>query len=108
MVKVGAFGPDVAVFQESQKSGEGRRWWAELPAVVAELEREWGIDTGLPFAGGSASWVAPARTANGRSAVLKVNLPDREARGEATALSLWGGAGAVLCTATTLSAGRCW
>ena len=96
MVKPGAFGPDVAVFEESQKSVEGRRWWTDLPGIVADLETEWGIKTGLPFVGGSASWVAPARTASGGSAVLKVNLPHREAREEATALSLWNGAGAVL------------
>jgi streptomycin 6-kinase len=95
MVATGAFGPDVAVFEESQKSDEGRRWWAELPGIVADLEREWGIDTGPPFTGGSASWVAPARTADGTSAVLKVNLPHSEARGESTALALWDGAGAV-------------
>lgn len=95
MVKAGAFGPGVAVFAESQKTSDGRRWWSELPGIVADLEREWGIDTGRPFPGGSASWVAPARTAAGGSAVLKVNLPHREARGEAAALSLWDGAGAV-------------
>ena len=96
MVKAGAFGPNVAVFVESQKSPEGQQWWAELPGVVADLEREWGIDTGPPFAGGSASWVAPARMSNGGSAVLKVSMPHREALGEATALSLWRGEGAVV------------
>jgi streptomycin 6-kinase len=95
MVKAGAFGPDVAVFEESQKSSDGRRWWSDLPGIVADLEKEWGIDTGLPFPGGSASWVAPARTVAGGVAVLKVNLPHREARGEASALALWNGAGAV-------------
>jgi hypothetical protein len=54
MVNAGAFGPDVAVFEESQKSSDGRRWWSELPGIVADLESEWGIDTGRPFGGGSA------------------------------------------------------
>ena len=91
----GAFGPDVPVYEESQKTEEGRRWWAALPWVVADLEREWGFQTGPPFMGGGASWVAPARASDGSDAVLKVNLPHREAREEATALALWDGAGAV-------------
>src|SRR5205085_2979858 len=95
MVVEGAFGPDLPVYEESQKSEEGRRWWAALPAIVADLEREWRVETGLPFRSGSASWVGPARAADGTDVVLKVNLPHREAREEATALALWDGAGAV-------------
>lgn len=95
MVVGRAFGPDVPVYEESQKTEEGRRWWAALPLVVADLEREWGFQTGPPFMGGGASWVAPARASDGSDAVLKVNLPHREAQEEATALALWDGAGAV-------------
>lgn len=95
MVVERAFGLDVPVYEESQKTEEGRRWWAALPWVVADLERKWGFQTDLPFADGSASWVAPARAPDGTDGVLKVNLPHREAREEATALALWGGTGAV-------------
>ena len=39
--------------------------------------------------------VAPAVTADGVEAVLKIQQPDRESEHEATALELWGGDGAV-------------
>lgn len=42
-----------------------------------------------------AGWVAPATLADGTDAVLKVSWPHREARGEADALALWAGDGAV-------------
>lgn len=96
MVNAGAFGPDVAVFEESQKSSDGRRWWSGLPGIVADLESEWGIDTGRPFGGGSALMGRSSADGDWRaSAVLKVKVPHREARGEASALSLWNGSGAV-------------
>jgi streptomycin 6-kinase len=83
------------VYEESQRTEGARRWWAALPQLVADLEREWDLQTGTPFAGGSASWVAPARSSDGIDGVLKVNLPHREARDEAMALASWDGAGAV-------------
>lgn len=95
MVGADAFGPAVAAFEESQKTSAGRRWWSDLPRIVMDLETEWGVKTGQPFAGGSASWVAPGTTSTGDSVVLKVSLPHREARGEAAALALWNGSGAV-------------
>lgn len=88
-----AFGPDVPVYEESQKTEEGRRWWAALPWVVADLELEWGFQTGLPFAGGGASWVAPARASDGTDAVLKVNLPHREAPGGGNGIGAVGRSG---------------
>lgn len=51
---------------------EGAAWTAALPGLLADLEREWSltVERGLP--GGSASFVARVRTADGRSAVVKV------------------------------------
>jgi streptomycin 6-kinase len=54
----------------------GRRWLDGLPALVEELAREWSITVGAPLPGGTASYVAAARTAEGRDAVLKLIVPD--------------------------------
>lgn len=56
---------------------EGRSWVASLPGLVADLERRWSITVGEPLSGGSASYVARARTADGVAVVLKVALPDK-------------------------------
>ncbi|MGW7087414.1 aminoglycoside phosphotransferase family protein [Streptomyces sp. NPDC054871] len=55
--------------------GLGERWLAELPGLVRDLERRWSIEVGSSLPGGSASYVARARTRDGRDAVLKVSLP---------------------------------
>jgi len=89
------FGAHVPVFRELT-SPEGRRWLASVPELVAALEDEWGVETGTPYTrGGVAAWTAPATTADGKAAVLKVGWPHREARCEADGLRLWAGAGAV-------------
>ena len=94
MVARDAFGPHLPVFTELT-SDEGRAWLASLPALVASVEDEWGVRTGSPFTQGSAAWTAPATTADGQPAVLKVSWPRPEARFEADVLRLWAGAGAV-------------
>lgn len=55
---------------------EGRRWLAELPELVDELERQWAITVETPLGGGTAAFVARARAADGASVVLKVSVPD--------------------------------
>ena len=55
---------------------EGRAWLALLPELVAGLEREWGIVIGRGLSGGSASYVARARCADGSAAVIKIAVPD--------------------------------
>ena len=54
---------------------QGEQWLAELPDLIAHLEREWAITVGRPLAGGTASYVARARTAEGQDAVLKIAIP---------------------------------
>jgi hypothetical protein len=49
---------------------QGEQWLAELPDLIAHLEREWAITVGRPLAGGSVSYVTSARTADGRGAVV--------------------------------------
>lgn len=70
-------------------------WRSCLPGLVDRYVEEWELRLGAPYTGGSASYVAPARTSDGRDAVLKLSLPHREARGEAAALRWWDGDGAV-------------
>lgn len=94
MVASDAFDEHLGVFQELT-SEEGRSWLVSLPAVVVALEEEWDVRTGSPYTRGAAAWTAPATTADGHAAVVKVGWPHREARYEAEGLRLWAGAGAV-------------
>lgn len=54
----------------------GRRWLADLPRLVAELAQRWSLGVGEPLDGASASHVVRVTTADGRSAVLKLGLPE--------------------------------
>lgn len=53
----------------------GRSWLAALPDLVDDLCRGWSLTLGEALEGGKWSYVAPARTADGTDAVLKVALP---------------------------------
>jgi streptomycin 6-kinase len=55
---------------------QGERWLAELPDVIAHLERAWSITVGQALTGGTGSYVAPARTAEGGDAILKIAIPE--------------------------------
>ncbi len=72
-------------------------WLDRLPRVFAEVLDEWGLtreDDRLWH--GFCSLVAPVRTADGGSAVLKVSFDgDRESEHEALALQHWHGDGVV-------------
>lgn len=79
------------------RSGDPARaaWLEALPGVVAELVERWELLLEEPFEpGGTCSWVAPARDAAGRDAVLKVAWRHWEARDEAAGMAAWAGAGA--------------
>ncbi len=85
-----------AVDEHDGDASARRAWMAALPAIVEDLARRWALDLDPPFQpGGSASWVAPARSAAGERLVLKVGLPHYEASHEAEGLDVWGGEGAV-------------
>ncbi|MFE3797220.1 aminoglycoside phosphotransferase family protein [Nocardia tengchongensis] len=74
----------------------GSRWLAALPGVVGKLCGAWGLEVvGESFGGGTHSWVAPVRRADGSVAVLKVPVVDEENAGEPTGLYCYGGDGAV-------------
>jgi len=54
----------------------GERWLVELPDIIAQLERAWSITVGQALAGGTGSYAAPARTAEGGEAILKIAIPE--------------------------------
>jgi streptomycin 6-kinase len=54
----------------------GEAWLSGLPGLVADLERRWSVTVGAPLPGGTAAFVARARTADGRDVVVKVDPPD--------------------------------
>ena len=65
------------VQQKARSLGpRGERWLATLPDLIADLEHAWAITIGEPLAGGSASYVARARTVAGEGCVLKIAIPD--------------------------------
>lgn len=66
-------------------------WLDELPGLIADLERDWGIAVGAPFPDATEAFVAAA----GPAAVLKLMIPrpGDHARNEITVLRLAGGRG---------------
>jgi streptomycin 6-kinase len=60
----------------------GLAWLDQLPGLIAEFERAWGITAGAELPGGNASCVLGARTADGQPAVLKLVMPDPLLRSE--------------------------
>jgi len=77
-------------------SPERKAWLKALPDRVADLARRWSLALSQPFEpGGNGAWVAPARSAGGEDAVLKVGWTHTEARDEAEGLAVFGGEGAV-------------
>jgi streptomycin 6-kinase len=70
-------------------------WLDELPALVADLEREWSITVGRPYSGGTEAFVAEATLEGGTRAVVKLLIPRAgdTASNEITALRLTDGDG---------------
>ena len=70
-------------------------WLRDLPDLVAGLERDWSIDVGEPYTGGTEAYVARATLADGTPAVLKLLVPrdGRAARNEIEVLRLTDGSG---------------
>lgn len=54
----------------------GERWLADLPDVIASLERTWSITIGRALEGGTGSYVARAWTADGGEAIVKIAIPE--------------------------------
>ncbi|MGW6564304.1 aminoglycoside phosphotransferase family protein [Streptomyces sp. NPDC054975] len=82
---------------QAQYNGEaGRAFVAALPGRAREFLDRWGLRVTGPSMYGAASLVLPVtRASDGTHAALKMQLLDEESAGEATALRIWDGAGAV-------------
>ena len=82
--------------QDGEPARALRAWMDALPAIVDDLVERWALEPDRPFQpGGSASWVAPVRSAAGKRLVLKIGWPHYEALHEAEGLRAWDGDGAV-------------
>lgn len=89
--------PDALVAAQIRFNGAaGRAFVAALPGRAAEFAGRWRLRVTGPSMHGTASLVVPVvRGADGERAVLKMQLPDGENAGEASALRTWAGDGAV-------------
>ena len=80
------------VREQASKTAAGTAWLRRLPDIVAALASRWTLDFGEPFDSDvTASWVAPARRADGADVVLKVGMPHMEAAQEIDGLRFWAG-----------------
>ena len=68
-------------------------WLDELPGMVDSLAREWSLTIGSSLAGGHVALVVEVTLADGTSAVLKIGVPGRDIKPEATLLRLADGEG---------------
>ncbi|MET9488123.1 aminoglycoside phosphotransferase family protein [Nocardia sp. NPDC006630] len=88
--------PEVSDNIATAFGARGREWLRDLPAVVAQRCAAWELEVvGDGFGGGTHSYVAPVRRADGSVAVLKVPVVDEENHGEAAGMFCYRGAGAV-------------
>lgn len=83
------------VVQNKARVMGAEAWLDALPALIAEIEREWQISVGEAMSGGSEAYVAKATMADGTPAVLKLLIPrgERIEQYEITALRLADGKG---------------
>lgn len=87
---------ELAASQTKYNGEAGRAFIAALPGRATEFLDRWGLRVTGPSMYGVASLVLPVtRTADGTHAALKMQLLDEESAGEALALRVWDGAGAV-------------
>jgi streptomycin 6-kinase len=75
-------------------TGSGPRFLDALPDTIDTIARAWDlrVETAYPL---SFHWVCRVTRGDGSPAVLKLGVPDGHLDGEALALRLWDGAGAV-------------
>lgn len=81
---------------QSQANGDaGRAWLAALPELVSTALRHWDLRRDGAVRHGMAALVLPVVRPDGAAAVLKVRFVNEESEGEAAALRVWDGNGAV-------------
>lgn len=85
-----------ALLAQAERGPDWADWLDRLPAVLRDVQSDWGLTSiGSPWHG-FASLVTPVRTVSGEDAVVKVTYDgDDESLHEGIALQRWGGAGTV-------------
>jgi streptomycin 6-kinase len=71
------------------KGTAGEQWLENLPRTLQKIEHEWQITLGAPFAECYCNYVAPAKTSDGQSTVLKLSFPDQDFTRELAYLRLY-------------------
>ncbi|SET37009.1 aminoglycoside phosphotransferase family protein [Geodermatophilus poikilotrophus] len=84
-----------AAATRAREGAAGAQWVSGLPALVDRLLTRWELKVDGSLLHGYVALVVPVRRADGQAAVLKVSWVDEDTRGEASALTQWGGAAAV-------------
>jgi streptomycin 6-kinase len=88
--------PDLVRRRATAEGSAGLAWLASLDGTLASLEHDWSLTIGPALDGGSAAFVAEARTSRGESVVVKVSTPATDAhRHEADVLRAAAGKGYV-------------
>ncbi len=72
---------------------DGETWLSNLPALLAEISKEWNLTLEAPTWSLSFNYVAPAILDDGTPAVLKLGVPNSERTAEIETLKLWDGRG---------------
>ncbi|MFF8727925.1 aminoglycoside phosphotransferase family protein [Streptomyces sp. NPDC015171] len=86
---------ELAAAQETYNGTRGRAFIAALPDLAAGFLDRWRLRIDGPSLHGVSALVLPVVRADGRRAVLKLQLRDEESEGEPVALRIWDGDGAV-------------
>ncbi len=73
----------------------GANWLKNLPALIADCEKRWGLTVKRPFPNLSYNFAATAVRADGTEVVLKIGVPNPELLTEIEALRLYDGRGIV-------------
>ena len=110
MSEPGEIPADFASFIAHYFGDRGVVWLAALPGLLDHYACKWDLDLMPPFAGLSFHYVAPAVCADGTPAVLKLGVPEEEARTGIEFLRRCDGATARApcgCWKRTMSAVRC-
>jgi streptomycin 6-kinase len=88
--------PDGLVASQYEFAGAaGRRFISELPTLIDTFVDRWRLTVAGPAMHGMAALVLPVERPDGSPAVVKFQLRDEETVGEAIALRMWDGDGAV-------------
>src|SRR4051812_47857909 len=72
---------------------DGVEWLKHLPATLDACAQQWSLTIGPHFSNLSYNYVAPALRADGSATILKLSVPNGEARTELNALRLYDGRG---------------